>query len=83
MNWLTIIILVAAIVGGFLFGKKQHLNKVAQVMLQTGLPREVVDKTIYLVNNHAKLQREARKATKEAYKALLVKESLEKMKKEV
>lgn len=77
-----ILVIVFAFIG-FLYGKKMHLRQVASVLMQTGLvPIEQVDKVIEIVANYKKLRRQAAKEVKDSYKSLLVKESLEKMKKE-
>ncbi len=80
--WSGIFAFVIAAVLGFAFGKRVHLKRVASVLLQVKMPSEEVDKVVYLVSEYPKLQREAKKATKEAYKKSLVSAQLEKIKKE-
>ena len=76
-----LIFMVCALLG-FVYGKKMHLNRVAKVLLQIKMPGEQVDKVVYLVSQYNKIQRDAKKATKEAYKQSIVSDQLEKMKKE-
>lgn len=76
-----LIFMVCAVIG-FVYGKKMYLNRVAKVLLQIKMPGEQVDKVVYLVSQYNKIQRDAKKATKEAYKQSIVSDQLEKMKKE-
>ena len=80
--WYYFLIFLVFALFGFLFGSRAYLKRVASVMMQMGLPADQVDKVVYLVTNYKKLQREAKKATKEAYKKSIVSAQLEKMKKE-
>lgn len=77
-----IIIFALCAILGFVFGSRVYLKRVGAVMLQLKVPSEQVDKVCYLVSNYNKIQREAKKATKDAYKKSMVDEQLEKMKKE-
>lgn len=78
-----ILIFIICAFGGFLYGKKAHLKQLASVLITSKLlPMESVDKVVDLVANYNSIRRQARKDTKEAYKKVLVQESLEKMKKE-
>lgn len=81
--WYYIIIFILCAVFGFLYGKKMHLNQLAKVLYTSKMiPEQSIDKVVDLVASYNKIRREARKATKEAYKKVLVAESLEKIKKE-
>ena len=81
--WIYILIFMACAIFGFIYGKKMHLKQLASVLITSKLlPAESVDKVIDLVANYNSIRRQARKDTKEAYKKVLVAESLEKMKKE-
>ena len=77
-----LLIFVACALFGFIYGKKAHLKQVASVLLQMKMPEDQVGKVVSLVSEYSKLQREAKKATKDAYKKALVDAQLEKMKKE-
>ncbi len=77
-----IVVFALAAIVGFVFGKKYHLKRVASVLLQMKMPSEEVDKVVYLVSEYPKLQRAAKKATKDAFKKSMVDEQLEKIKKE-
>lgn len=76
-------IVVVFAVMGFVYGKKMHLKQMTAVLMQTGIvPKDQVDKLMEIVANYKKLRRQAAKEVKEAYKNLIVQDSLEKMKKE-
>ena len=77
-----LLIFVVTSVFGFMFGSKAYLKRVGAVLLQMKLPADQVDKVVYLVSNYNKIQRKARKETREAYKKTIVESQLEKMKKE-
>ena len=72
---------IAAILG-FLYGKKVHLKQMATILLRTGsVKAEEIDKLIDLVSSFKKLERAAKKKTKEEYQQLVVKQAVEKIKK--
>lgn len=77
-------IFVVAALFGFIFGSRQYLKRLAAVLYQTkAIPAEQVDKLVEVIRTYNKIQRQARKATREAYKKSVVDSQLEKMKKEV
>lgn len=77
-------IFVVASLLGFVFGSKQYLKRLAAVLYQTkAIPADQVDKLVEIIRTYNKIQRQAKKATREAYKKSVVDSQLEKMKKEV
>lgn len=81
--WVYLGIFVFCAIFGFVYGKKMHLKQLASVLFTCKMiPPEAIDKVVDLVANYNSIRRQARKDTKEAYKKVLVQESLEKIKKE-
>ena len=82
MTWVYVLIFVLCAVGGFFYGTKMHLRRVSSVMLQCGMNPDQVGKIIHLVSNYRKLQKQAKKQAREAYKKSVVDGQLQNMTKE-
>ncbi len=78
----TFIAFLLMAIMGFVYGKQIYLKRVAAVLHQMKIPTEEVDKTVFLISQYSKIQREASKQTKEAFKKSMVEKQLENMKKE-
>lgn len=81
--WIYIILFFVAAMLGFLYGKKMHLKQLSQVLLTTGfLPFDKVSKVVEIVRTYKKTEREVKKATREEYKKMLVKNQISQMRSE-
>lgn len=77
--WLNIVVFFVAAIFGFVYGKKTHLKQLTQVLLNTGVPFEKTSKIVEIVRTYKKTEREAKKATREEYKKMLVKNQISRM----
>ena len=82
MFYLYFLAFFVVAIGGFLYGMKVHLRRVSAVLLQCGMDPDQVGKVVHLVSCYRKLQREAKKQAREAYKKSIVDAQVEKMKKD-
>lgn len=82
MGYIYVALFVVCAIGGFFFGKKTHLTRVARVMVQMKVPADTVDQIMYNVRNYKRLEKEAKKAVAEAYKQNLIDSEMAKLKKE-
>lgn len=80
--WIYIILFFVAAMLGFLYGKKMHLKQLSQVLLNTGVPFEKASKVVEIVRTYKKTEREVKKATREEYKKMLVKNQISQMRSE-